>query len=164
MRHRRLLNSLLLCGILLVASACTLSLPQGEPGSIALVPFWNEEMGIQGVEPLQNWAEHAELVQLSVPGAIDDLIPIVQEKTSITHLPEPSSTYRGKALTWSLWSIETQLTDAGPGNWHLELALTESESTAYLVALVVQPDDYESNPALYNTVFAHALYALQPLE
>ena len=164
MRYHRPLRSLLLCGVLLAAGACSMSLPQGEPGSIALVPFWSEEMGIQGVEPLQNWAEQAELVQLSVPGTPEDLIPILQEQTSIIQLPEPSSTYRGKALTWSLWGTETQVKDAGPGNWHLSLALAEGESAAYLVALVVQPDEYEANPGLYDTVFAHALYALQPLE
>ena len=164
MRHRRLLNALLLCGVLLAAGACSASLPQGEQGSIALMPFWNQEMGIQGVEPLQNWAEQAELVQLSVPGTLDDLMAVVQAQTSITQLPEPSSNYQGKALTWKLWSAETQLKEAGPGKWHVELALAEGESRAYLVALVVQPDQYEANPALYDVVFAHALYALQPLE
>jgi hypothetical protein len=153
-----------LCSVLLAAGACSASLPQSERGSIALVPFWNEEMGIQGVEPLQNWAEQADLVQISVPGDMDDLVAIVQEQTEITELPAPSSTYRGKALTWSLWSTETRVKDAGPGNWHVELALAEGESAAYLVALVVQPDEYDANPGLYDTVFSHALYALQPLE
>jgi hypothetical protein len=150
--------------MLLALGACSASLPQGERGSIALVPFWNEEMGIQGVEPLQNWAEQADLVQISVPGDMDDLVAIVQEQTEITELPEPSGTYRGKALTWSLWSTETQLKDAGPETWHVELALAEGESEAYLVALVVQPDEYDANPGLYDTVFGHALYALEPLE
>jgi hypothetical protein len=150
--------------MLLALGACSASLPQGERGSIALVPFWNEEMGIQGVEPLQNWAEQADLVQISVPGDMDDLVAIVQEQTEITELPEPSGTYRGKALTWSLWSTETQLKDAGPETWHVELALAEGESAAYLVAPVVQPDEYDANPGLYDTVFGHALYALQPLE
>jgi hypothetical protein len=150
--------------MLLALGACSASLPQSERGSIALVPFWNEEMGIQGVEPLQNWAEQADLVQISVPGDMDDLVAIVQEQTEITELPEPSGTYRGKALTWSLWSTETQLKDAGPETWHVELALAEGESAAYLVALVVQPDEYDANTGLYDTVFGHALYALQPLE
>jgi hypothetical protein len=158
------MNALLLCSILLVASACSMSLPQGEPGSIALEPFWNEEMGIQGVEPLTNWAEQAELVQLSVPGTLDDLMAIVEEQTGITQLPEPTRTYRGRAFTWKLWSDETQLKDAGPENWHLELALAEGESAAYLIALVVKPEEYEANPGLYDTVFTHALYALQPLQ
>jgi hypothetical protein len=30
--------------------------------------------------------------------------------------------------------------------------------------LVVLPEAYEANPRLYDTVFRHALYALQPLE
>jgi hypothetical protein len=158
------LRPLLLFGVLLVVGACSASLPQSERGSIALLPYWNAEMGIQGVEPLQNWAEQAELVQISVPGTMDDLVAIVQEQTDITELPEPSSTYRGKALTWSLWSTETQLEDAGPGNWLVELALAEGESAGYLVALVVQPEAYAASPGLYDTVFRHALYALQPLE
>jgi hypothetical protein len=121
-------------------------------------------MGIQGVEPLQDWAEQADLVQISVPGTMDDLIAIVQEQTDITELPEPTGTYRGRALTWSLWSTETQLKDAGPGNWHVELAMAEGESAGYLVALVVQPEAYAASPGLYETVFRHALYALQPVE
>ena len=148
MRYHRLLSPLLLFGVLLMAGACNASLPQSGRGSIALVPFWNEEMGIQGVEPLQNWAEGADLVQISVPGDMDDLVAIVQEQTEITELPEPSGTYQGKALTWSLWSTETQLKDAGPGNWHVELALAEGESAAYLAALVVQPEAYAASPGL----------------
>jgi hypothetical protein len=164
MRYHKLLSPFLLLGVLRMVGGCNASLLQGERGSIALMPFWNEEMGIQGVGPLQNWAEQAELVQISFRGTLDDLIPIVQEQTSITQLPEPSTTYRGKALTWSLWSTETQLKEAGPGTWHIELALAEGESAAYLVALVVQPEEYDANPGLYDTVFVHALYALQPLE
>jgi len=164
MRTRRLLMPLLLCSVLLTAGACSASLPQSARGSIALVPFWNQEMGIQGVEPLQNWSEQAELVQISVPGSLDDVVAIVLEQTSITQLPEPSSTYKGKAFTWSLWSTETQIKGAGPGTLHVDLALTEGESAAYLVSLVVRPDAYDANPALYDTVFTHALYALQPLE
>jgi hypothetical protein len=164
MRTRRLLMPLLLCSVLLTAGACSASLPQSARGSIALVPFWNQEMGIQGVEPLQNWSEQAELVQISVPGSLDDVVAIALEQTSITQLPEPSSIYKGKAFTWSLWSTETQIKGAGPGALHVDLALTEGESAAYLVALVVRPDAYDANPALYDTVFTHALYALQPLE
>jgi hypothetical protein len=121
-------------------------------------------MGIQGVEPLQNWSDQADLVQISVPGTMDDLVAIVLEQTDITELPEPSSTYTGKALTWSLWSTETQVKDAGPMNLHVELALAEGEAAGYLVALVVQPEAYAASPGLYDTVFRHALYALQPLE
>jgi hypothetical protein len=164
MRHYRLLSPLLLFGVLLMVGACSASLPQSKRGSIALLPYWNAEMGIQGVEPLQNWSDQADLVQISVPGTMDDLVAIVLEQTDITELPEPSSTYTGKALTWSLWSTETQVKDAGPMNLHVELALAEGEAAGYLVALVVQPEAYAASPGLYDTVFRHALYALQPLE
>ena len=164
MRYHRLLNPLLLFGILLMVGACSASLPQSERGSIALLPYWNAEMGIQGVEPLQDWTDQAELIQISVPGTMDDLVAIVLEQTEITELPDPSSTYTGKALTWSLWSTETKVKDAGPMNLHVELALAEGEAAGYLVALVVQPEAYAASPGLYDTVFRHALYALQPLE
>ncbi len=33
-----------------------------------------------------------------------------------------------------------------------------------MVVLITLPMEYEANKALYQTVFEHALYALEPLE
>lgn len=155
---------LLMLGTSLAVTACTVPLPQGNSGSIALVPFWDEEQGIQGVTPAQDWTDQAQLIQLSIPGTREDAVAIVLEQTTLTELPPPASTYRGKAFAWDLYAAELQLYDSGPQTLHVELALAEDETAAYIVALVALPEAYEENPHLYETVFRHALYALKPLE
>lgn len=154
----------ILASALLVVTGCTVSLREGDSGSILLTPFVDEELGIQGVAPQQGWTDQAELVQYSLPGTIDDAIAIVLDQTSLTELPEPVGSYKGKALAWDLYAFETQVTDVGPQTLHLELALAEDESAAYLVALAVLPDAYDASAALYETVFTHAVYALAPLK
>jgi hypothetical protein len=164
MQMRRVLLLLFLGGAMLVMAACNASLPQGNTGSVSLMPFWDEEMGIHGVMPVQDWSDQAELVQGSVPGTMDDAIATVLEQTSLTDLPQPVGHYDGRAFTWDLWTTETQFKELGPQTVHLDLALAEGDAAAYLVALVVMPEAYRANPALYDTVLAHALYALEPLE
>lgn len=164
MRIQRVLMLLLLGSAMVVLVACKTTLPQGHSGSIGLVPFWDAEMGIQGVAPSQGWSDQAQLVQGSVPGGMDDVISTVVEQTGLAGLPEPMDHHVGRAFTWDLWTTETQVKAVGPQTLHLDLALAEGSSAAYFVALVVIPEAYRANPALYETVFAHALYALEPLE
>jgi hypothetical protein len=144
----------ILASALLVVMGCTVSLPEGDSGSILLTPFVDEEIGIQGVAPQQGWTDQAELIQYSLPGSIDDAIALVLDQTSLTELPEPVGSYKGKALTW----------DVGPQTLHADLALAEDESAAYLVALAVLPDAYDASSALYETVFTHMVYALAPFK
>jgi hypothetical protein len=168
--------------VLLMAAACGPSLPQGETGSIALIPFFNQELGIQGVVPhgcAQVGSDTFEcanltpeqgsvvLVQSAVPGTMDDLVALVLDRTSFSKLPELADRYRGKAFTWDLYTAETRLTGAGDAadeTVHLDLALAEGDSAAYMVALVTLPAAYNANPVLYDTIFTHAAYALAPLE
>jgi hypothetical protein len=168
--------------VLLVAVACGPALPQGDTGSVALFPFFNQELGIQGVVPhgcaqvssdmfdcanLTPEQDFAVLVQSAVPGTMDDLVAFVLDQTSFAELPELVDRYRGKAFTWDLYTGETQLTDAGDAaneTVHLDVALAEGDSAAYIVALVTLPEAYNANPVLYDTIFTHAAYALAPLE
>jgi hypothetical protein len=168
--------------LLLVAAACNPALPQGDSGLVALMPFFSQELGIQGVVPngcaqvssdtfecahLTPEQDFMLLVQSAVPGAMDDLVALVLDKTSFSELPEPVDRYRGKVFTWDLYTGETRLIDAGDAAnviVHLDLALAEGDSAAYIVALVVLPEAYNANPVLYDTIFAHAAYALAPLE
>jgi hypothetical protein len=154
----------ILASALLVVMGCTVSLPEGDSGSILLTPFVDEEIGIQGVAPQQGWTDQAELIQYSLPGSIDDAIALVLDQTSLTELPEPVGSYKGKALTWDLYTFETQSKDVGPQTLHADLALAEDESAAYLVALAVLPDAYDASSALYETVFTHMVYALAPFK
>jgi hypothetical protein len=168
--------------MLLMAAACGPALPQGDSGLVALVPFFNQKLGIQGVVPhgcTQVGSDTFEcanltpeqgsvvLVQSAVPGTMDDLVALVLDKTSFSKLPELADRYRGKAFTWDLYTAETRLADAGEvagATVHLDLALAEGDSEAYLVALVTLPEAYNANPVLYDTIFTHAAYALAPLE
>ena len=168
--------------VLLLAAAWGPTLPQGDSGSVALKPFSNQELGIQGVVPhgcaqvssdtfeCANLAPEQGfmlLVQSAVPGTMDDVVALVLDKTSFSRLPELADRYRGKAFTWDLYTGETQLTDAGDDageTVHLNLALAEGDSAAYLVALVTLPEAYDANPVLYDTIFTHAAYVLAPLE
>lgn len=168
--------------VLLVAVACRPALPQGDTGSVALFPFFNQELGIQGVVPhgcaqvssdtfecanLTSEQDFVVLVQSAVPGTMDDLVAIVLDQTGFSELPEPTDRYKGRAFTWDLYTGETQLTDAGEAaneTVHLDLALAESNAAAYIVALVTLPEAYNANPVLYDTIFTHAVYALAPLE
>jgi hypothetical protein len=162
-RTRVLLSILLVSGVLAI-SACSVSLPQGTSGSIALIPFWDEEQGVQGVRPLEGWTKEAQLVQGAIPMAGTDAMALLLAGTDLTAMPESTGRYTGKAFTWELYSFETHLQDVPVGTVRVDLAIAEDGSTTYSVALVVLPDAYSANPALFDTVFTHALYALEPME
>jgi hypothetical protein len=168
-----------LAGLLLVLTACSASLPEGQSGSIALLPFFHEEMGIRGVVP--HGCNHAQpgtvecadlisgqgpvvLVQQAAPVPLNELIDLVLASTTLELLPEPTGSYKGAAFTWDLYAVETQLKDVGSMTVRLDLALAEGDSASYLIAMVTLPEDYEVNTALLETVFTHALYSLTPLE
>jgi len=165
--------------LLLVLTACSASLPVGKSGSIALQPFFHQEMGIRGVAP--HGCSHAQpgtvecpdlisgqapvvLVQQAAPVPLDELMDVVLASTTLDQLPEPTGSYKGTAFTWDLYAVETQLKDLGPVTVRLDLALAEDGSASYLIAMVTLPEDYEANTALLETVYTHALYSLAPLE
>jgi hypothetical protein len=168
-----------LAGLLLVLSACSASLPEGESGSIALLPFFDEEMGIRGVVPhgcnqaqpgtvectnLISGQGPVVLVQQAVPVRMDEMGDLLLASTTLEQLPESTGSYKGTAFTWDLYAVETQLEGLGPVTFRLDLALAEDDSSSYLVAMVTLPEDYEANTALLETVFGHALYSLDALE
>ena len=165
--------------LLLVLTACSASLPVGESGSIALVPFFHEEMGIRGVvpsgcnQPQAGTVECANLisgqapvvlVQQAAPVPLDELIDALLASTTLEQLPEPTGSYKGSAFIWDLYTAETQIKDVGPVTVRLDLALAGSDSASYFVGMATLPEDYEANTALLQTVFTHALYSLAPLD
>ena len=169
----------ILAGLLLVLTACSASLPVGTSGSVALLPFFDEEMGIRGIVPhgcSQAQAGNTEcpnlisgqapvaLVQQAAPVPLDELVDAVLASTALEQLPESAGSYKGTAFTWDLYAAETQIKDLGPVTVQLDLALAGGESKSYLIAMVTLPEDYEANTALLETVFTHALYSLAPLE
>jgi hypothetical protein len=151
--------------VLLAMTACAAILPAGESGVVPMIPFVSEEHGIRGNAPMEGWSDRAVLNQESFPGTMDELVAIVVEKTDLVRIPKSSGVYRGAYLTWDLYTFSTRVEDAGPDVYRVDLGLAHVERDAryYLVILITRPMDYEENKALYQTVFEHALYALEPL-
>jgi hypothetical protein len=151
--------------VLLAMTACVAPLPEGESGLVAMIPFTNEEYGIRGNAPMGGWSDRAVLIQESFPGTMDDLVELAVAQTDLVRLPRSTGTYRGAYLTWDLYTFSTRVEDAGPDIYRVDMGLAHVERDAryYLVFLIAQPMDYEANKALYQTVFEHALYALEPL-
>jgi hypothetical protein len=162
----------------LAAAGCSLELPEGESGSIALMPVFNQELGIQGVVPAGCAREDADshdctgvspeqspliIVQVRVPGSPDELINLVLEQTALTELPEPTRRFRGSAFTWKLYACETQIPESGPETLRLDLALAKDDAAGYLVAMVTLPEDYATHAKWYDSVFSHVVYALSPM-
>jgi hypothetical protein len=160
---KKLILSALL-GVLLTATACGSSPSAHDSGAIAMVPFVDAEGGIRGVRPVEGWTDQGELVTGAIPGTREEAIDMVLTRIALDALPPCRGTYKGAALTWELCTLETQVEGAGPETWRLDLALAEDQSTAFFVVLIVRPDAYGHNPALYDTVFEHATYALAPLD
>jgi hypothetical protein len=175
MRWKRVISGLVLLAV--SAAACAAS-PAGT-GSIAMLPFFDPDQGIQGVVPhtcqrtgpgnfecagLTPEQVPSVLVQSAVPGSLDDVVPVLLQQTGLSALPEPSGTTRGKAFVWNLYTFEASLQEAGPLPVRIDLALAEGDTRAYLVALVTLPGVHEAHAPLFDTVFAHAVYALEPLE
>jgi hypothetical protein len=160
---RRLILVALLC-LLLTMTACGGSLSVHDGGVIAMVPFVDPEAGIRGIRPLDGWTDQGELVVGSFPGPMDEAIATLLTQVSLDALPTLGATYRGTAFTWDLYTFQAQIEGAGTETFRIDLALAEGESTSYYVALAMRPDAYDDNPALYETVFEHAVYALAPVE
>ena len=159
--------------VLLVLTGCSASLPAGDSGSVTLIPFFDTDAGITGVVPVTcsqsdpgnfECPDLGVIVQQAYPGPQDELVELVLSQISLERLPEPTGNYRGRAFDWVLYSLEVQLEAAGPDNMRLELALAEDNSVSYIVALVTLPEAYDAHPALFDTIFIHAVYGLMPWE
>ncbi len=167
----------LLCGalgiVLLVLTGCSVSLPAGDSGSVTLIPFFDTDAGISGVVPVTcsqsspgnfECPDLAVIVQQAHAGPLDELVDLVVAQIGLERLPEPTGSYKGRAFDWELYSLEAQLEAAGPDNMRVELALAEDGSVSYIVALVTLPEAYDAHPALFDTIFSHAVYGLMPWE
>ena len=162
MRKHLILSALL--GVLLTVTACAGPSSTHGSGAIAMVPFVDKEVGVRGVRPIDGWTEQGELVIDAIPGTMDEAIAMALTRVALDALPPPRGTCKGTALTWDLYTLETQVEGAGAETWRIDLALAEGASAAYFVVLIVRPDAYDDNFALYDAVFEHATYALAPLE
>ncbi len=161
---RRYLVLWVLVIALMGMTACAASAHQEGGGWVGMAPYVDEESGIRGLVPQAGWSEAAELVLHSAPMDLNELTAQVLNQTAdLDELPQRTAIYRGRALSWDLYSFECHVPGLDP-LVRVKLALSEGDSLSYFAALVVIPEAYETNPSLYETVFRHAVYALEPLE
>jgi hypothetical protein len=148
--------------LLLLTTGCAVSLPPGDKGVVPMVPFWDEEMGIHGVKPLDGWSEQAMILQQSFPGSRDEMVVLLVEQTDLISLPQSRGVYQGARMLWKLYTFHTQLQDAPPGIYRIDMGVSEQAGVQYFVLLVCVSTTYDQHARMYETVFEHALYALQP--
>lgn len=170
---RRKLRGGILVIVLLVSTGCSASLPAGDSGSLTLIPFFDTDAGIAGVVPATcnqsspgnfECPDLAVIVQQAYPGSLEELMDLVTAQISVERLPQPTGSYKGRAFDWELYSLEAQLEAMGPEKMRVELALAEDGSRSYIVALATLPEAYDAQPALFDTVFTHAVFGLMPWE
>lgn len=130
---------------------------------ITLIPYTNEAFGINGLVP-EGWVEVKPgqflrmtandptlLGQVAFHGATrEQAFPNMQ-------LPESIGSMETSGLTWDLYGAELEWPDGG--TLVLEIALGESESSAYLVMLVTLIEDSE---LLHEEVMIPAIQAFAP--
>lgn len=125
--------------------------------------YTNTEKGLRGVEAV-DLGEDVEVVQEVFPGSIEELRDAALESMNLEEFPESTGTYRGKSLTWNLFSFDAQIEDLGPFTVSINMAVAEGDSESYFVALVALPEGYEENAEKYDSVFYHTIYAFSPIE
>jgi hypothetical protein len=174
---------LVLVVLLIVATACS-ALPGDEPGSIAMVPFSLPEMAIQGTVPsacpqIEGGTFACEallpgegLLVVSVSAAPvprEEMEDAVVQSLGLDALPDALGLYRGKALTWQVYRVDSELKDQGVpppadgGLYRVEMALADSEGWTFLAAMITLPADREAHAAFFDTLFKQMLYTLAPL-
>ena len=104
------------------------------------------------------------MFQMSLPNTTDERHAIALAGVPLEPLPEPSGSYEGHALTWDLYTVQDQPADQNQKSWRTDLGLAKNDSTVYLVALTMPSNAYAAHRRLYDTVFTHAMYSLEPVD
>lgn len=132
-----------------------------------LVPFSNEEMGLQGLSPA-NWKEvntgvfsrqatplDATLVLAQAsPVSVDALLQQLARQFGMTEVPKSESQREANGLTWDLYALHVR-------GLPLALAIAETEGKSFLVLLQSSADEYS---ALYQYVFLPMVDSVKPLD
>jgi hypothetical protein len=140
----------------------------GEGGEIALEPFTNQDMGYDTVIPT-GWSELTAgvysrgnpaidptiLAQLSSPNeTAEEFLSEILADLGVESLPEtPVRMMDSDALSWSLYLVSGDPTTA--------VALAESETTTYMVAMKAAADEFD---ALADELLVPAIMAFTPIE
>ena len=143
--------------------SCTTSLDKESQGWVLMRYYTNEEKGLSGIEPV-DMGDNAELVQEAFPGSRAEMVSATMESTSLEEFPESIGSYQGAALSWDLYSFDTEIPEVGAFTVHVDMALAGGETQGYFVALITLPEESEQFPEKYRSVFLHTIYSLSPLE
>ena len=143
--------------------SCTTSLDKDSQGWVLMRYYTNQEKGLSGIEAV-DLGENAQLVQEAFPGSRAEMVSATLESTILDEFPESTGSYQGAALSWDLYSFDTEIPELGPFEVHIDIALTGDDSQGYYVALVALPEDYEEFSEKYRSVFLHTIYSLSPYE
>jgi len=155
---------LIVLSLVLLVTACSGWGADHGSGTVIMAPFVDEQFGIRGNAPVEGWAERAVLLQQSFTGTSDELTALLAEQTDLIRLPKSIGTYEGRALTWQRYRFDTQLPDAGPGIYRVDMGVAQGEAAIYFVTLITMSVEHEDHAALYESVLTHAMWALTPLE
>ena len=180
MRSNRVIVVLAL--MLVAAPACG-ALPANEPGAIAMAPFTFPDMGVQGMVPnaCPNVGGTVFVCEALPPGegllvlqviAVDaplaELKDSVVEDLDLDSLPDQLGSYRGRALAWQWYELDSTFEGQGlpppeDGQYRFDLALAESDERTFGLAMITNPSDRERHRRFYDAVLTHALYAVEPV-
>lgn len=131
---------------------------------VRLVPYANDLFGTSGLIP-EGWTEagpgvHTKwgnvILQQAVRGmAANQLAYRLISRLGMSSLPEPQAEVETGAFTWTVYQFNIEI--PGEGEYEIDMALTETNDTAYLVLLQSSPADYAG---LHEGVFTPVLNAL----
>ncbi len=162
--------------LFLFLPACSSSPENHEGGSVYMVPFVIEELGIQGIIP-SGWnavgggeynrgatpIDLTTLIQTSLPDiAMDEAVDFAAEQLGLEELPESIGTYKTPTSEWDIYHFELPLGDIS--QLKVDLALVEIDGATYAVMVAALADDYETEAPYHETIFLHAVYAFGPIE
>lgn len=154
--------------ILLTLYPAPLALAQDD-GAITLVPFSDHVLGISGIAP-EGWlniepgfyyrdhpSRDPTRLGYRVLSGVTALQAIRQlaEAVDQDRLPENAGTYQAAFATWTLYEASHRVNQQPVTS---ALAVTETPSAVYVVALRAKPDEFD---ALYDSVFLPAVEAVQ---
>jgi hypothetical protein len=135
--------------------------------AVTLEPFFNEEMGIQGVLPA-GWTEidagtrargrsatdTAAVIALSAPMTADDLLGLFTTQLDLENKPESVGRREANGLTWTLYSFKVL-------GLAIDMALAQSGAQGLVAILQSEPRERD---ALYEAVFLPVIDALTPIK
>ena len=156
-------------GLLIVAALLSSANALAQERS-ALLPHTSEGYGYESVVP-EGWTDVGQgifarqrdakdptlLAQQSAPVSANEVLASLLPQLGLTAAPKSVGTHQGDALEWTLYQVDVAL---GEGEVAVDLALSDEDSTTYIVLLQSAPDERD---ALRESIFLPTLNAFAPL-